>query len=85
MRPAASASATSLLGCPVLMPTSVGPLPRSACTSSHVKGYLRVGLALSDSHTGEPGAHSPSMEPVLGQAAVTARPSSRRTSARKRW
>ena len=84
MRLAAIASATSLLGWPVLMPTSIGPLPRSASTSSQVWRYLRVGLSLSDSHTAEPGAVSPSMEPVLGQVAVTTRPSSSRTSARKR-
>ncbi len=84
MRREAMASATSLLGWPVLMPTSVGPCPRSASTSSQVKRYLRVGLSLSESHTTEPGAVSPIMEPVLGQVAVIRRPSSRRTSARKR-
>ena len=70
MRWAATASATSLLGWSVLMPTSVGPLPRSASTSSQVKRYLRVGLSLSDSHTTEPGAISPIIEPVFGQVAV---------------
>ena len=83
-RPASSASATSLLGWPVLMPTSVGPLPRSASTSSQVWRYLRVGLSLSESHTTAPGTARPIMEPVLGQVAVTSWPSSRRTSARKR-
>ena len=43
-------------------------------------GSLRRG----DSQTAAPGSESPSIEPVLGQAAVTSRPSSRRTSARKR-
>ncbi len=52
------------------MPTSSGPLPRSASTSSQVKRYLRVSLSLSDSQTIEPGAVSPSIEPVLGQVAV---------------
>ena len=52
------------------MPTSVGPLPRSASTSSQVWRYLRVGLSLSDSHTREPGAVRPIIEPVLGQLAV---------------
>ncbi len=66
------------------MPTSSGPLPRSTSTSSQVKRYLRVGLSLSDSHTGKPGAVRPSIEPVLGQVAVMSRPSSSRTSARKR-
>ena len=84
MRLASSASATSLLGRPVLMPTSSGPLPRSASTSSQVKRYLRVGLSLSDSQTIEPGAVRPSIEPVLGQVAVMSRPSSSLTSARKR-
>src|SRR5581483_7481131 len=84
MRRASTASATSLLGWLVLMPTSVGPLPRSASTSSQVWGYFRVGLSLSESQTAAPGTARPIIEPVLGQVAVTRRPSSRRTSARKR-
>jgi hypothetical protein len=45
---------------------------------------LRVGLSLLESHTVEPGAVSPSMEPVLGQLAVIVSPVSSATSARKR-
>ena len=78
------ASCTSRLGCVVLMPTSAGPLPRSASIISQVWRYLRVGLSLSDSQTTDPGAVSPSIEPVFGHAAVTASPLSSSTSARKR-
>src|SRR5581483_1992735 len=52
--------------------------------SSQVWGYFRVGLSLSESQTAAPGTARPIIEPVLGQVAVTRRPSSRRTSARKR-
>ena len=84
MAPAAMASATSRLGCMGLMPTSVGPPPRSASTISQVWAYLRVAASLFDSQTTEPGAVSPSMAPVLGQAAVMCSPLSSTTSARKR-
>ena len=48
------------------MPTSVGPLPRSASTSSQVWRYLRVGLSLSDSQTTAPAAVRPIMESGVG-------------------
>ena len=84
MAPAAMASATRRLGCIGLMPTRVGAPPRSASTISQVCGYLRVAASLLDSQTTEPGAVSPTMAPVLGQAAVTCSPLSSTTSARKR-
>ncbi len=64
----------------VFTPTS----PPSASTSSRVWGSLRVGESERDSHTGRPGVFSPSMAPGLGQWAVTSRPSSITTSAKKR-
>ncbi len=64
----------------VLTPTS----PPSVSTSSRVCGSLRWGASLIDSQTGRPGVFSPSMAPGFGQCAVTSRPSSRRTSAKKR-
>jgi hypothetical protein len=49
-----------------------------------VSGSLRPGRRAADSHTGEPGASSPSMRPGFGQCTVTRRSPSSATSARKR-
>ena len=75
------ASRTSPLLRPVCIPTTT---PGSASTSSQVQASLRAGLLAGDSHTRIPGSAQPSIEPVLGQWAVT-RPAAVSTSARKRW
>src|SRR5271156_708715 len=80
MAPSARASATRRLGCIVLTPTR----PPSASTSSRVQASLRRGLSSPEIHAPRPGVLRPSMAPGLGQWAVTSRPSSSRTSAKKR-
>ena len=86
MTPASMASATRRLGSPVLMPTMTPRrLPAGrASTISQVWRYLRVGESLSESQTRLPGSQQPSIEPVLGQAAVMTPPLSSSMSARKR-
>lgn len=64
----------------VLIPT----MPPSTSTSSRVWASLRFGASERESHTGSPGAFSPSIAPGLGQWAVSAVPSSSTTSAKKR-
>ena len=64
----------------VLIPTR----PPSASTSSRVQASLRLAPAAGETQAPRPGVFSPSMAPGLGQWAVTARPSSSITSAKKR-
>ena len=82
--PAAMASLTSLLGWPVLMPTRVGPCPRSASTISQVWRYLRVGLSLSESQTVSPGRVEAHHRAGVGAGGGDRRAVVERTSARKR-
>src|ERR1700692_2452934 len=77
-------SATSTLGWLVLTPTSSTPLPKSASTSSQLKGSLRTGFSELDNQTRENGRSRPVMAPGLATWTVSMSPFSSTTSARNR-
>jgi hypothetical protein len=62
----------------------LAPLPKSTSTSSHECGNLRVALSDCDSHTRDPGAARPVIEPGLATWTVTVSPLGSTTSARNR-
>src|SRR5215472_3212603 len=84
MRWAVIASKTSALGYEVLTPTSSGPEPRSASTSSQLWVSLRRALSDFETKIRAPGVDKPVMAPGLATWTVSVSPEFSTTSARKR-